>query len=461
MRRVPFVRGVSVSFLVLVVLATVAHAGNGPQLGIRNPDSSVATTHFFHIADVRDDFPISTQAPIAGFESTSRVGTAAHTLTCVPDLAPGGPFKGDYHTSFGYATPSLIEYEEGEFRLYGERGLPFEALLDSASPWTLHWYLATLVPIEAQGSTRLSLDAPVLPSVAVHAWVREGEQISIGNEGYRSGALIAEGETVGNLGGALATSTTSAEGQVTWSQHTAPDGSTFSLYHFEVAMAPLADTITQGGFNVEVGAFLKTDACPGSGRSVMPNTVAFHTSDGNRPRLEWSVHNPLVLHYVHPQIIGGDLVVHTSANSPWGQYDLDPANATLALFGPDGPMPGLDLLAPRPRFNEHNQHIRDVDGTGLFVRFVDQPDGLYTILYRITTLAGAMAQGTVTIQLGDPNELTLCGATSRNEPLDEQGCFTQLQDDEGNSATRSTPGIPVFALLAAVAFAAVAARRRA
>ncbi|MEK6985269.1 MAG: hypothetical protein AABX89_02670 [Candidatus Thermoplasmatota archaeon] len=452
----------ALAFLALLMLfPPVASAASTSELGIRNPTDSTPTTMFFHVEDALNEFAINTQEPDASFAVTSRVGLATNTLTCF-ETVPSGFLNTDYHSWFGYSGAGEVLYEPQGIRVSPERGLAFAAELDSAAPWTLHWYLATAVPVEVQGAPPQVLDAAVLPGVAVHAWVREATDIGIGDDGLREGAVLAEGETVGNLGGELATSTTSSTGKITWSSHTDRNGNTFSLYHFELEMEPLAETVSPLGLGIQVSAFLKSDPCTPEMGTVMSNTVALHTSDGNRPRLEWAVRNPLRIEYLHPQIVAGDLVLHSSSNSPWGNYDVAIDNRTTTLTGPDGPVSGLSRADPVQRFNEHRYIDEPLDAAFLFERFVDLPDGRYTLFFQVPNLQGtAFATATAAIVLGDPNELTLCGPTFDNEPLDESGCFIRLQDDEGNSATRSTPGFSVLVLLATVAFAGVVVRRRA
>ena len=76
---------------------------------------------------------------------------------------------------------------------------------------------------------------------------------------------------------------------------------------------------------------------------IMPNLVAAHTDKDNRPRMLLSVMNPIRLEYLHPQFVGDDLVVHTSMNSAWGNYDVDETSADGILVSIEGPSPATSL----------------------------------------------------------------------------------------------------------------------
>ena len=66
----------------------------------------------------------------------------------------------------------------------------------------------------------------------------------------------------------------------------------------------------------------------------MPNAVKVHTDPDHRPRMELSIMDPIRLEYLHPQFVGDDLVIHTSMNSAWGNYDVneqDPDGITVSV----------------------------------------------------------------------------------------------------------------------------------
>jgi len=56
--------------------------------------------------------------------------------------------------------------------------------------------------------------------------------------------------------------------------------------------------------------------------ALMPNLVRIHSDAAHRPRMEFAVTNPIRIEALHPQFVGDDLVVHTSMNSVWGNYDV-------------------------------------------------------------------------------------------------------------------------------------------
>ncbi|HEX2066491.1 MAG TPA: hypothetical protein VHI93_06735, partial [Candidatus Thermoplasmatota archaeon] len=87
------------------------------------------------------------------------------------------------------------------------------------------------------------------------------------------------------------------------------------------------------------------------------------------------------------------LLIHTCVNSPWGTYDVDVANMTVAVEGPTPPA-ALQVVTSQNAHN-HGLHDQCAEVTYLW-RFREQGarDGTYSITLSVPNLAGsAQASG--------------------------------------------------------------------
>jgi hypothetical protein len=448
---------VGLTLALLFLLLPVVHAGpmasDLPAYGITNPDAATPATLYAHVLDGLQDFPLSTQAPDPRFQVDASIGgLGTQTLTCLPDVGATGATERDYHTLFGYASPGRILYPAddvdynarsgglgGHIRVDPERGLPYEVGLDGKDV-LLHWFLSTNVvgtPDTQPWPVAVPYDLGqhlVLPDIAVHAWMRSGEAISLDDQAYKQGALLAEGETVGLLAeSATATTEGAPGGSVTWHPAKDVEGRDIAVYEFTVALHPAASAVPAAGFNLQVTTFVKSDACPDpASGSVMPNLVRVHTSAAHRPRLELGVTDPVRLHYVHPQFVQGVLVLHASADAAWGQADVDPGNATAAIDGPT-PATGLYRALAVQRFHEHNERLRAVDLTFVWPYTVDgAADGTY--LARVTVpnrQHTANATSLVAFTIGRELRVVQCGVAV-GQPTPAEPCSERYMDADGN-----------------------------
>src|SRR5688572_15446426 len=103
--------------------------------GITNPDVATPTILYFHI-DGFQDFAINTQKPADLYNDASAVGLATHSFTCAGNPVPGSsPFQ-EFHTEYGYSSPSYVEYnfeENGRPRTHPERGISYDAQIDQTA----------------------------------------------------------------------------------------------------------------------------------------------------------------------------------------------------------------------------------------------------------------------------------------------------------------------------------------
>jgi hypothetical protein len=323
----------------------------------------------------------------------------------------------------------------------------------------------------------------VVPDVAVHAWMRTGEQISIGNAGYKAGALIAEGETSGTLGNAFGTSTDAAStangGKVTYIKYTDANNKEVSVYEYKLTMKLQNHVIKKdGGYNVQVAVFIKDPAgvCNDPANKIfMPNAVKLHTDAKNRPRMELKIDNPIRIEYMHPQFIGDDMVIHTSSNSPWGNYDVD----EVPTPGTNGIKGGIELSIAGPsearsasraavvqRYHEHDHHTQAVDVTFVWPYKADAAkDGVYTINLKVfNDQHTAFATGIAQFEIGK-NTVTKCGGLdSVAAAKTNSNCITEAQDTQGNAidpnAAKKSPHLELAGVMGALGAVAVVLRRR-
>lgn len=419
--------------LIAIAMAPAAHAQ-----GIDNPDAP--TTLYFHLS-ANQDFPINTQPPDDRYASDDSRGLLAPTTSCVPDpTGQLGQLSKSFHTLYGFSTPGYVEYdfqEEGGPRIHPERGLASDVLLDPSSPAKVTWYLETDF---SGGDPRFSglpteMLPAVVPEVVVQATIRTGDDISIGAEAYNKGTLIAQGRSEPLL---LAP---------TDSDHYLPQPDGTAVYRFDVPLTIEQDTIpADESYNVRIDIMMDVPGCnEDPDAALMSSQVLSFTSPELRPRLEWSVRNPLSIEYIHPQFVGEQLLVHMSFQSPWGNYDVDEAPGGIEVTI-DGPSEARSLTRATitQRFHEHGHHFEPVDVT---YAWPYKADGAKRGEYTLTVTAWndqrtASATGTAGFEIG-PNV---------------------AYDDAGNevasegSVTKDSPAVGLILLMGLLA--AVLVRRR-
>ncbi len=420
----------------LLVAAPVA----AQDVGIQNPTESTPTTLFFHL-NAFQDFPINTQAPDDRYARGSTRGILAPTTTCTPDSAPGQVHQ-SHHTLYGFSTPGYVEYdfqENGGPRIHPEKGLAGDVLLDTSAGMTGTWFLKTTVDSgRFQGAVGTTNNAPVaVPSVVVEFTVRTGDDVSFGDVKYNEGQLIANGASEPQL--------LVPDSNVNPSYEQMDDGS--HLYEFTVPLDIVMDTIPKDeSYNVRVDVRLDIPGCDSDNDSAFtPGTVELFTDADHRPRLDTAILNPLELLYIHPQFVGNDLYIHTSFNSPWGNYDVDetPGGIEVSVEGPTEAR-SLVRSAFTQRHHEHDHHFEPVDVTYVWPYKLDAAQSAeYTVRVSAQNDQGtAVATGTASVDLG--KQLAI--------------------DTEGNEVERiAAPGeknTPALGPLAVLGLLAVALLRR-
>lgn len=446
--------------LVAFVLPVVAQPATPQTAGIQNPNVSTPTTLYFHLDGIQD-FPINTQMPDDRYQKGNPYGLATNSFSCAGPLPTGSGGTTDaWHTYYGYATPGYVEYafeEDGGPRYHKERGISFDALLDTTKPFTIYYYLETQVT-----SAELPVDpntAPIpVPNVVVRATMREGDKVSVGDEAFNSGAIIAQGQT----DPATLSPQTMSNPQVT---HSEVGGK--QVYEFAIPMEfALAKIRRDEAYNMRIDVFMDNPVCndpqySDGDKYAMANTVRPHTSPGHRPRMDLSVMNPVRIEYLHPQFIGDELVIHTSVNSPWGNYDVDEMDGGIEM-SIEGPSPAVSLARAAfvQRHHEHNHHQEAVDITYIWPYKADgAKDGVYTIHFVVRNdQHTSEARGDVQFQIGKGESGSSLPVCEKDVPISEQVNCRVVNTNEASD--KKSPGVGLVAVLGLLGAAAVVLRRR-
>ena len=455
-----YLKGAGLAAFAVLAFALPAHAEPAyPVIGLANPEGSSNVTLYFHIIGFQQ-FPINTQPPADWYTEDAGIGITTSSTSC-GHLAPEGTSK-EFHTTYGYSSPGYVEYNytpDGKPQTHPERGLSYDIRFDGQS-FSLYWYLSTQTGAPAQPQGDPNTAPIVVPNVVVRATLRTGEKITVDDSGYNEGTIVAQGQT------APATLAMQATQGARWVQVGG-----LNVYEFKVPMTIASATIPKdGGYSLRVDTFIDNPECsdPAASGYVMPNLVKVHSSKDFRPRMEPRVFVPIRIEYMHPQFIMDDLVVHTSMNSPWGNYDVDetPGGIELTVQDASGKTaaPSLYRAALVQRYHVHDHHTEAVDVSFVWPFQKDHaPDGDYTIhlkAFNDQHTGEALATGKFTI--GPVLSVVKCGGlTSVADAKSSDTCVDEVQNPDGSQATPAakSPGLQVVAVLGTVAAVACARRR--
>lgn len=420
-----------------ILLALLLASGVAAQSTIQNPDVSTPTTLYFHL-DAHQDFPINTQPPDDRYAKGSTRGAIASTTTCTPEQTPG-QFHQSHHTVYGFSTPGYVEYdfeEQGGPRIHPERGLAYDVELDQGAGMTGYWYLKTTVD-----NTETN-DLPLLvPQVVVEFTMRVGDEVAFGAEAYNAGELIA--------GGRSAPMDLVPDASVTPGYQPQEDGS--HVYEIQVPMDVQKEYIPAdedvGGYNMRVDVYMAVPGCDEDhDNAFMPGTIETFTAPDHRPRLDLAIMNPVRIDYIHPQFVGEDLLIHTSLNSPWGNYDVDEKEGGIEVQI-DGPttVQSVQRVAFAQKHHEHGFHFEPVAVTYQWDYEKDQASAdVYDVTVTVwNDQRTAAAVGTAKINVGDQTA------------VDDAGNVVQKEETDGVE----TPMPGALAVLGILAAAFLARRR--
>ena len=447
---------------------TALPAAQAAEIGINNPTTSTKTTLYFHLINVQD-FPINTQQPDDKWSDEAHFGGASSTATCL-DKQTGntntGGIGNEYHTFYGYSSPSYVEYnfiQNGVPRTHPERGISYDAVIDPNADFTLYWYLRTSSE-EPLGPAAAGDNSPiVVPNVVVKATIRAGDAISVDDKAYNSGETLVHGQTdpvvLAGDAGVYDTNTKAASTQVT--KVSGQAGQTPYIYQFAVPMKIDQPKIPRAtGYNLRVDIYMDNPQCgdPSTTGSIMPNEVSIYTAPQFRPRMELGVMDPIRLEYLHPQFVGDDLVVHTSMNSAWGNYDVNEDTIQVTITGPS-PAPSLARAAVVQRTHEHYHHQEAVDVTYVWPYKTDRAlNGLYTVDVKFENdQQTAAATGTAQFEIGKGTVIG-CGGVQESSQALKDDCAKTVQKD-GVATKAKSPGLELVGVIGVLAAALVVARR--
>ncbi len=441
------VRGLpaALALLLAFVLAVSPAAGQS----ITNPSQSTPVTLYFHV-DGHQDFIINTQKPDDRYRQSQGLGLGFHSTSCLPNAGPaGGTLSRAAHTWYGFSSPGYVEYdfnEEGKPRIHDERGLSYDVMLDTAGDWVLYWYLETQVtsgePPDGLDFDPNDLPVP-MPQVMVRGTVRTGDDVTLGNEGYNAGQIIAQGTSEPqDLHPASPNHILLENGK--------------HLYEFVVPLAFAdLDRIPQDeSYNVRVDVMLNVPNCSGD-QYIMPDHVRMHTSKEYRPRMDLSILNPISINTITPRVEKDRVIIETTMNSPWGNYDVDegPGGILVSIQGPTEAK-SLQRAAILQKHHQHGAHHEPVQVTYVWPFKRDEATpGEYTIRVEAwNDQRSANAVGTSDITLTKSGGSATC--------VDSDGNQNTCGESNGGDQNKESPGAGFLAALAVLGAAFVAMRRR-
>jgi hypothetical protein len=360
------------------------------QAETKNPNVSTPATLYFHIFDTFNLFPINTQAPDVAF---FKVGG-----TNFPSIASQGF---EFNTIRGYATSGPVEYdfiENGQPRFHPERGIAHDVLIDKSAKPVAHLFLNVR---DFLGSHT----APgVLPSFTMAFTMREGNSVGSGKE-LDATPLIMKGALSAHVVSLLAcpqqldlspapsvpVCDASANGAVPAGD--APDGlpvlvaDANGTVEFAIPIDVESDRIPKAdAYNVRIDWYQNPTGNADQDRQYSEGFLRLVSDAEHHPRLDLAILNPVYIEYIHPEVAAGILLIHTCVNSPWGTYDVDVANMTIALDGPTKPQ-AMPVVTSQ-NAHTHGLHDKCAEVTYLW-RFRDEgaKDGTYAIHVAVPNLA--------------------------------------------------------------------------
>lgn len=402
-----------------------------PVAGVGYEATDVAsTTLYFHFGALGSAFPINTQEP-AGTQVRSAGGTASTTLSCLPEVPGVGLLNASFHTFYGTPVASYVEATSDGLRAPHASVTPEHDLsIDTAAPAAVYLYLE-----QGLAESSVGADAVATPQVMVRATLRTGADISVGDEAFNEGDVVAVGEA-----GPLFLD---PRGVLPGPAPFEADGATV----YEVAL-PLAFSTSDvpGGesFNVRIDLWVEVPGCEPD-ETIMPDTVRLWSSPDARSRLEWSVQEPLSALELRPWFLEDVVYINASVLSRWGVYDVDeaPGGVTLTI---DGPTEASRIV--QTRFEQrHDEHFFLNDPVHAQWAWPYKEDGAAAGTYNVTLTAWNDQR---TAQAVAHAAFTLGPRTT----TDADGRTVSWDDAEA-------PGAPLALLLAALVAVAARARGRA
>jgi hypothetical protein len=373
--------------LVLLGLALVLPAV--PAQAAATATASTPTTLYFHIFDAFSAFPINTQQPQSSF---FEVGG-----TSFPSIRSQG-FA--FNTLRGFATPGPVEYnfiESGRPRFHFEHGIAAPVQLDKA------YGAKAVLYVDVRDLTGLNNAPNVLPSLSFHVAMREGNDLA-SDETLDAGSLILEKTVtahVADLSACVPDPTSDNLGPLVCNGalndavrgQTAPDGlpilvpDAAGVVEVVIPLAMASDVIPKSAYNVRVDWWQNPTGQAQEDQDLAEGFLRFVSDATHHPRIELAVKNPVYIDYIHPEVAAGILLIHTAVNSPFGTYDVDVRNMTVAVTGPSAPGKLQEVVSQGAHV--HNLHDKPAEVTWLW-RYKEEGAkvGDYKIELKVPNLQG-------------------------------------------------------------------------
>ncbi|MHB1260771.1 MAG: hypothetical protein ACYC2H_03550 [Thermoplasmatota archaeon] len=382
---------------------------------LQNPDEPTPTTLYFHIFDTFNAFPINTQPMDADFFRVG--GTSFPTASNTIISQQVGDY--DFNTVRGFSTSGPVEYdfiENGLPRFHPERGIAADVTIDTSVQPVVHLYVdvrdlfssdshpqnltcsyACVGPVD--DAVNPVMDSwnglpQALPTYTFRFTMRSGNQLG-DDSALDAGGLIMIGETTAHL---VDTHVAGQNGLV--AGQTAPDGNPILVPDESgvIDLAILLDIsepqITKAdSFNVRIDWFQNPGPDDANDDQAAEGWMRLVSDPQHLPRLEMAIRNPVYIEYIHPEVAAGILLIHSCVNSPWGTYDVDVANITVAIDGPSAPAQLQQVVSQNAHV--HGLHDQCAEVTYLW-RFREEAaqNGEYAIRLDVPNLAkNAQAEG--------------------------------------------------------------------
>jgi hypothetical protein len=431
----------------LALFLTALFVAAPAQAQLSNPDQSTPTTLYFHIFDTFNAFPINTQPMDVEFFEVGGTNfpTVSHTIVS----QQAGDY--DFNTIYGFSTSGPVEYdfiENGHPRFHPERGIAADVKVDPAVQPVVYLYMDVRDFFSTDaGDPEVGLPQ-VLPSFTFRFTMRTGNEIGPDSD-LDAGKLLMAGQMTAHV------MDTHALGQnAPFAGQSAPDGTPIfvpdesGVVEFAIPLDVSDATIPKSdSFNVRIDWFQNPSGQADQDDSVAEGWMRLISDAQHLPRLELAVLNPVYIEYIHPEVAAGILLIHSCVNSPWGTYDVDVANITVAVDGPTAPSQLQQVISQNSHV--HGLHDQCAEVTYLWrFRDEDAKNGAYAIELDVPNVGKlAMAKG----EAG----FTIEGKKAYG--IDEGG---QVVEPAAGSDEKKSP-LPVGPAIAllVVALAALARRR--
>ena len=358
-----------------------------PVATAQTSGASTPTSLYFHIFDTFTAFPINTQPPDVSF---FEVGG-----TSFPTIASQG-FQ--FNTIRGFATAGPVEYdfiESGRPRFHLEPGIAQAVQLDkgAGATTTLYFDVRDLVGLDNLPNA--------MPSLTVSVAVRSGNSLA-SDEVLDNGEMILHGTRTAHLADATVCvpdpvtlePSMCQNGNAAIAGQSDPLGTAVlvpdeqGVVAFAIPMTFDRPIIPKEAYNVRVDWWQNPTGDASLDGELAAGFIRLVSDATHHPRLDLAVLNPIFIEYIHPEVAAGILLIHTAVNSPWGTYDVDVANMTVAVTGPA--VPATLQKVTSQNAHVHNLHDRAAEVTWLW-RFREEsaPVGEYSLKLTVPNLAGS------------------------------------------------------------------------